>query len=416
MNIITDPRRMWRVRILFMITYMVSYMTRINYGAVILEMVHDTGISSSLLSLALTGSFITYGAGQLFSGYLGDRIQPKKLVSIGLCVTISMNLLIPLCPNYLFMTAVWCVNGFAQSFMWPPIVRLMVSLFSEEEYKKTTVVVSWGSSCGTILIYLLSPLCIAVAGWRSVFAFAAVCGIIMTFVWNKACPRIDQEKAVKEKAKDAAEKSVAAVSDTGAAGREKSIFRSPMIWLVMLAIVSQGALRDGVTTWMPTYIQQTYNLGNGISILTGAVLPVFSIACFQITNGIYKKMPDNPLLCSGMIFGAGALSGLLLLLMIGQNPALSVLFMALLTGAMHGVNLMLVCMLPAFFKKSGNVSTMSGVLNSCTYIGSAISTYGIAVISENAGWTVTIGVWAAIAVTGTVLCLICIPAWKKRFS
>ena len=78
MNILTDPRQMRRVRILFMITYMVSYMTRINYGAVILEMVHDTGISSSLLSLALTGSFITYGVGQLVSGYFGDRIQPKS--------------------------------------------------------------------------------------------------------------------------------------------------------------------------------------------------------------------------------------------------------------------------------------------------------------------------------------------------
>ena len=359
--------------------------------------------------MALTGSFITYGVGQLVSGYFGDRIQPKKLVFTGLCITIAMNLLIPLCPNYLLMTVVWCVNGFAQSFMWPPLVRLMVSLFSEEEYKKTTVVVSWGSSFGTILIYLLAPMWISIAGWRSVFIFSAVCGVVMALIWRKACPEIAEEKETPGKAVSSD------VSAGKTAGRESSIFRSPLIWLVMLAIVLQGALRDGVTTWMPTYIQQTYDLGNGISILTGVVLPVFSIACFQIANGIYKKMPDNPLLCAGMIFGAGAVSGLLLLVLSGGNPALSVFFMALLTGSMHGVNLMLVCMIPAFFKKSGNVSTMSGVLNSCTYVGSAVSTYGIAVISETAGWTVTIGVWAAIAIAGTAVCLLCIPAWKKKF-
>ena len=413
MNILTDPRQMRRVRILFMLTYMVSYITRINYGAVILEMVHDTGILASHLSLAVTGSFITYGIGQLVSGYFGDRIQPKKLVFLGLCVTVTMNFLIPFCPNYLWMTGVWCVNGMAQSLMWPPIVRLMASLYTEEEYKKTTVVVSWGSSCGTILIYLLSPVWIAVAGWRSVFIFAAVYGVIMAFVWKKACPEIEAENsagAPRERIRTPDE------ADVPEPVRQPSIFKSPMLWMIMLAIVAQGALRDGVTTWMPTYIQQTFNLGNGISILTGVVLPIFSITCFQITNGIYKKMPDNPLLCTSMIYIAGTAAGVLLLLFTGVSPLASVFLMAVLTGAMHGVNLMLVCMLPAFFKKTGNVSTMSGVLNSATYVGSALSTYGIALISERAGWTVTIGVWVAIAAMGTVLCILSIPAWKKRFS
>ena len=63
---------------------MVSYITRINYGTIILEMERATKISRSLLSMALTGSFITYGTGQVISGFLGDKISPKKLVSCGL--------------------------------------------------------------------------------------------------------------------------------------------------------------------------------------------------------------------------------------------------------------------------------------------------------------------------------------------
>ena len=45
--------------------------------------------------MALTGSFITYGTGQIISGVLGDRISPKKLVSRGLLVTVLMNVLLP---------------------------------------------------------------------------------------------------------------------------------------------------------------------------------------------------------------------------------------------------------------------------------------------------------------------------------
>ena len=83
---------------------------------------------------------------------------------------------------------------------------------------------------------------------------------------------------------------------------------------------------------------------------------------------------------------------------------------------MHGVNLILICMVPTFFKRNGSVSTAAGVLNSCTYIGSAISTYGIALISENLGWGFTLKSWFAIALLGTVVCLVCVRSWNRKFD
>lgn len=59
------------VALIFAVTYMVSYITRINYGAVISEMVKDTGFTKSALSVPLTLSCITYGAGQIVSGICG---------------------------------------------------------------------------------------------------------------------------------------------------------------------------------------------------------------------------------------------------------------------------------------------------------------------------------------------------------
>ena len=117
-----------------MFTYMASYITRINYGAVILEMVYATGYGKAALSMALTGSFITYGAGQIVSGVLGDKFRPKILVFCGLILSVCMNVIIPFCPTPVYMLVVWCVNGFAQAFMWPPIVRLMTVLFEEDDY------------------------------------------------------------------------------------------------------------------------------------------------------------------------------------------------------------------------------------------------------------------------------------------
>ena len=121
-------------------------------------------------------------------------------------------------------------------------------------------------------------------------------------------------------------------------------------------------------------------------------------------------------MCAGIFFFTGALSALALFLLTGKNAAFSVLFSALLTGSMHGVNLILICMIPPFFKPQGNVSTVSGILNSCTYIGSAISTYGIAVLSENIGWSNTLLVWLLIALLGTAICAACVRPWKLKMS
>ena len=82
--------------LLFSFTYFISYITRTNYATIVSEMVTSLQQPKSALAVALTGSFITYGVGQLISGFFGDKIQPKRLVALGLILTCCMNVLIPL--------------------------------------------------------------------------------------------------------------------------------------------------------------------------------------------------------------------------------------------------------------------------------------------------------------------------------
>ena len=343
---------------------------------------------------------MTYGVGQIISGILGDLISPKKLVAIGFSTTVVMNLLIPFCPNPHYMMALWCLNGFAQSMMWPPMVKIMTVYLTEEEYKTSVTKVSWGSSFGTILVYLLAPLLITLAGWKWVFFASAFCGVVMLLVWTFLSPDAQIEPRQKQEKKG-----------TFSLG----ILFSPLMLGVMLAIVLQGILRDGVTTWMPSYLAQTYRLSNSVSILTGVVMPVFGIACYQIASVLYTKKLRNPLSCGGVLALVGSVASLGLYLFSGNGPVLSVPFTAVLIGCMHGVNLMLVCMIPPYFKRFGNVSAASGIINSCTYVGSAVSTYGVALISETFGWSLTLLLWFACAALATVLCFLCAPGFRKKF-
>ena len=400
MNEFQNKKQVNRLIILFACTYMVSYLTRINYGTIISAMVTQTGFTKDSLSMALTGSFITYGAGQIISGIMGDRISPKKLVSCGLAVTVLMNILLPFCGNPWLMCAVWCVNGFAQSFMWPPIVRLMSTLLSDRDYQTASVRVSWGSSVGTILLYLLSPLILAALPWKWVFWLCAIGGAVMFLVWFKSAP--DTSVVAKQRS-------------TGTQKKNHTGIFSPLVIAIMAAIALQGMLRDGVTTWMPSYISETYDLGNGISIFSGVLLPLFGIASFYIASRIYGGKLKSPVTCSAIIFAVGAVAALGLFFLNGTSAVGSIVLSALLTGCMHGINLLLICMVPPFFKTQGNVSTVSGVLNACTYVGSAVSTYGVARLSESVGWRDTVFVWFLIAFAGMTVCFLSIRGWNKRF-
>ncbi len=64
----------------------------------------------------------------------------------------------------------------------------------------------------------------------------------------------------------------------------------------------------------------------------------------------------------------------------------------------------------------GKVSTASGVLNACTYVGSAVSTYVFALVADSSGWGATVGMWAAIAAAGVIICLGTSVIWRKYYK
>lgn len=69
MHKITSKRQIIVMYIFAMSVYFMSYITRVNYSTVLVEISSAENISRSLLALPLTASFITYGLGQIISGF-----------------------------------------------------------------------------------------------------------------------------------------------------------------------------------------------------------------------------------------------------------------------------------------------------------------------------------------------------------
>ncbi len=387
--------------LLFCLVYFTSYITRINYSATLIDISDNLNISDSLASLPVSFSLVSYGVGQLIAGYLGDRYNCKKIITIGLLLTATMNFLVPLSDSIYPIIFFWTVNGFAQALLWPVLVRIMLSIFSIDSYKTGCTMVVMSSSVATIVIYFLVPFFITNFSYHLVFILSGLFAVIVVAVWHFATMTLD----------------ISSNTNLTPQNKNGSIFKlilSYKLLPILFIIVLLGMLREGVTLWMPAFISDNYNKSDSFSILTTSLIPIFSIVAMIVTRLLSRKI-SNEILLSTYFWGVATITSASLYFGV-DNITVGLITLTTLSSCMHGINLLLIGNLPARFMKYGKVSTISGILNACVYVGSTISTYAVAKIAEIIGWRGNIACWVIITLIGTILCILNIKRINKSES
>ena len=395
------------ITVMCTVVYFASYIMRINFAAMLVKVGSDMNVPKTDLAIIVTALTVTYGAGQVISGLLGDRLPATRMITAGLLLAGACNCAMFFSHSIPVMTVIWGINGAAHSMLWPPIVKIMSQTLNDVEYSYCSVSIYRGSSFATIVIYLLCPSLMGALGWRSVLLMCAAVGVAVAIAWIIVNPKL---------LKNAVNVSITPKKDQNVGKREPiPSFAYVPIVLIMLGIVSQGVLRDGVTNWMPSFLLETFGLSEEKAIVSTVILAVFSILSFMLFNFIHMRFFRNEVTCASVIFGASAISAVLLFLsgIFFSHVAISMVLMGVIVSCMHGVNLMLITIVPKRFVKSGRVSTFSGILNCCTYVGASIATYAFAAIAEHFNWNATVISWIAISALGFLVCILATPLWKK---
>lgn len=403
-----------KIAYLLALVYFTSYCMRVNLAVMLVKICSEMQVEKSALAIVITGLTVAYGTGQVISGFLGDRIKPQHIIPAGLALAVACNVGIFFTSTIPAMTVIWSINGFAHALLWPPIVRLMSTHLSAEDYSFAAVRVNQGSSIATISLYLFCPLLLGFMQWRTIMLLCAAWGAVMIVLWFILYPRIfTKKKALEERV------------EVSALPKEQKVFPIPLyifgaISLIMPSIMMQGMLRDGVTNWMPSFLLETFGLSEENSIVSTVILAIFTMVSYSAFSALQKRFFKNEVTCAAAIFGGSAIVCGILFLVNSLAPAAalvpSLILMALTVAAMHGVNLMLIAIVPRRFVPFGKVSTYSGILNACTYVGAALSTYGFAALAETFDWNFTILTWVAISLVGALLCFFAARIWQRHLD
>lgn len=405
---ITSPAAIGLLFALCWLTYFSTYLGRLNYSASLSEMIRAGGFTKQQGGLIGTGFFLFYGAGQLVSGFLGDRLSPKWMVFGGLLVSAAANLGMGRLKEPGLMTAVWCVNGLAQAFIWSPMIRILYDYLKTTVRLRACLYLNTSVPIGTMAAYGLTALVVSRTDWRLVFYGASGLLAAVSLFWLGGMFRMERYAASVTGGTD--QEIQPAISQKGS---WRALLTGSGLLFLMAALMIQGALKDGVTTWIPTYLQETYPVGSGTAILSTMVIPISNLLGVYLASIVDRTIKKGEAGTSGIFFALCAIALMILLGFSGKSMKLALVMLALSTTAMMAVNTMLIAVLPSRFGVLGKASSVSGILNSAVYLGGAASTYGIGAISGAFGWNRTILLWILGAFMALILCLLARRKWDR---
>lgn len=144
--------------------YIIGVFGRMSYSAVAVELITSEGFTKSQAGLIGTALFAAYGACQILSGFLGDKIPPRKMVFAGVFGSAVLNFGMGIADDYRGMLVLWAANGVFQSFIWPPVFKVFSEVLPPSYRKRACANAAATNPIATVLTYLFGGVRPACAG------------------------------------------------------------------------------------------------------------------------------------------------------------------------------------------------------------------------------------------------------------
>ena len=409
-------------RWLFLLCFLVycsSYIARGSFSFVRATMIDEGAIGVGVAAAVSAAYFIFYAVGQLVNGFLGDKLSPFWMVTVGLCVVIFSNAaMIIEQPSWLYAVW-WGINGYGHSMLWSPVFFILSNIINQRMRVFALTAISICSPLGKIASALVSSAAISGGRWQTVFFAVSIIITAVLLFWAARCLSLKKRMVVSvEKADD----------DSPKERDIKKIFAILLasgLAIMLPAMLAHGLFYNGVVELIPTILYDEYGMSASMAAIIEIIIPILSIAGVFFANFVYYKMfKENDMRSAAFLMGITLLPiGIMLLLgifktdgyMIGQYPD-AIIFVttyALVYLFQFAFNHVTIVLMSARFARFSCASTVSGIANAINYGGSAISTYGMTYALMKLPLWQTVLIWAGVLIVATGLVSLAQYRWGR---
>ena len=381
------------------LAYTVAYIGRLNFNAYIEPIRNQLGASKTALGLVSSFFFFSYGAGQLFHGIMSKKYNPRYSVAVALTGSAAVNISMSFCSDAATMKYLWLFNGFFQSILWSSVIKMLADTLDEEMLPKAILAMSTPPALGTFIAYgMAALLSSAGASYKTVFIIPAVLLLISGAAWFVLTGKA--ERQLEADGTPAAEK-----------GERSRLSLSPAFIvgavLLLLTAITNGFIRDGVTTWTPSILKERYSLNESFSILITVILPLIAVGGAWLSTRLHKRWKNTSALNAGLYLAeAAVLLGVFLSARSSalKSPVLLITMFSISAMIMSAVNNIITSIIPLYMRSKFSSGLLAGVLDTFCYVGSSLSTGLLGYISDKGSWN---GVFLCLFVFAAAAFLFC---------
>jgi sugar phosphate permease len=345
--------------------YGLFYLNRLNIAPVIPLIREDLGLSYTQIGLITASFYGLYTITQLPAGYLGDRLGPRRVITLGGLISSISNLIFSQLGSLPLLAGFHALNGVGQGGGWAPSVKLLVNWFPREKLGTILGLYTTCVSVFTIVAYLLSGYLGQRFSWRLSFI---VPGLVLAFF----CPvywMVVQDSPLKESHKGLEE----LPSSRTIKGDFSMLVRHRQLWITFLSFFCLLYIQFGGMIWYPTYLQGTFGIDVFKAGTLTSIFPLMGLAARPLggvlSDGLFHGR-RKPVILMGM----GAMTFCLFLLS-GARELWWAVFLLALVGFWFQLFNPLFFTLPSVMLPLNMVSTGSGFLDTGGHMGSLLAVF-----------------------------------------
>ena len=163
-----------------------------------------------------------------------------------------------------------------------------------------------------------------------------------------------------------------------------------------------GLMRESVSLWIPSYINEVFGLSSSLSIILTVFVPGFQVFGAILGGRLGRKM-QNLHFPGCVVFAISGFCMGMLLLAGDFNPFLSVGLFVINAICMTAALTLSLSLFPIRFLPKEHAPMFVGILNFFVHAGDFFASAGIGWLSQYSGWGITFTILCTIAFTASVV-------------
>lgn len=378
--------------IIFLVCYLAYtsiYLARLNLSVATPELIALNIADSAKIGILGSVFSVVFACGRLINGQISDKQPPWIMLTIGLLGAGLSNILFGLFPPFFAISLLWMTNAFAQSMMWSSILCVVSALYEESKAKKMSSYMVTSVAVGNILAIIVNTYIITKFGAGFAFIIPGVITIILSaFV-------IIFTKHIKNDA-----------VDTKNHISLFSLLKNRDVTLAIVPTLFHGAIKDNITLWMTVYFVDKFNVNLAESALFVLFIPLIGFIGRLLFPLCYKLCGENEHNVSILGFIICLISSVPLFAM--SNAVVAAICLSLAYAAISLINTSMVSIFPIRFSSTGNVASLSGLMDFITYLGSGIGSFVYGFVIEKAGYSPMYISWVVICAISLLFMAKCV--------